>query len=166
MCDYCTPLKLLVVWGSFITTPSCLHFSTSEYAFLMTDKCRKVDFQVIQVLKCMTWTKIAAFVIFLNLNSLRAAIALKPVCKTRTEKWSLRYLFQAWYLRVFFWIFIAAASLLIWSKILQASLPAIYTKTHKNINSKQKLTEQSTHALKTCARQRRENITKSFCSGD
>lgn len=68
---------------------------------------------------------VAALVLLLNLNSFLAAMALSPVCITRAEDFNSEYDFWDWCRRVLFWTLIAAASLLMPSNNLQASLPAV-----------------------------------------
>lgn len=70
-----------------------------------------------------TWMMMAALVCFRNLNSLRAVIALKPVCNVIADDRTVKYDFLAIYRLKFFWIFRAAASRLNCSYSLQAILP-------------------------------------------
>ena len=78
-----------------------------------------------------TWMMMAALVCFRNLNSLRAVIALKPVCNVIADARTVKYDFLETYRLRFFWIFRAAASRLNCSNSLQAILPTRKKKKKK-----------------------------------
>lgn len=79
--DWCF-LKLLIVWESSMTAPIGLQMFLS---FLENIKSNKLFILCITKQQCNTWMIIAAFVCTLYLNSIRATIDRKPVCKTTVD---------------------------------------------------------------------------------
>lgn len=110
--------------------------SASEKLILELGQVAQENKQVVMSLNNNgTWMMMAALVCFRNLNSLRAVIALKPVCNVIADDRTVKYDFLAIYRLKFFWIFRAAASRLNCSYSLQAILP---TKKKKRMQVFQK----------------------------